>query len=137
MNEDGLSDVVSTHFDVVQGVSVLRVVGELDMTSSEPVRRALLAVLDATTSALVLDLSGVTFLASSGLALIVEAAGYVDQRGISLVVVAGQRVVLRPLQVTNLDELLTIHTDLDQALAALRGTPAIAASSSPDVTDTA
>jgi len=114
-------DLVSTQVDLLQGVSVLRVIGEIDMTTSETVRGALLTCLDAAPSALVLDLNEVTFLASSGLALIVEAFGYADRRGISFVIVAGHRSVLRPLQATSLDELLTIHSGSDPAIAALRG----------------
>lgn len=116
----------------MQGVSVLRVAGEIDTTTSETVRGALLTCLDTTASALVLDLNEVTFLASSGLAVIVEALGYADQRGVALVVVAGHRTVLRPLQATSSDELLTIHSGLDRAITALQGT---ASTGSPSLAD--
>ncbi|WNV83014.1 STAS domain-containing protein [Umezawaea sp. Da 62-37] len=124
MSGDGVSDLVSTNVEIVQGVSVLRVIGEVDMTTSELVRGTLLTCLDAAVSAVVLDLNEVTFLASSGLAVIVEALGYADRRGIAFVVVAGHRSVLRPLQATSLNELLVIHSGVDYAITALRGTPA-------------
>ncbi|WNV82903.1 STAS domain-containing protein [Umezawaea sp. Da 62-37] len=119
MSGDRSSALASTQVDLVQGVPVLRVIGEIDMTTSEMIRGTLLTCLDTAASTLVLDLNEVTFLASSGLALISEALGYADQRDIAFVVVAGDRSFLRLLQTTSLDELLTIYSGLDPAIAAL------------------
>jgi len=132
MNGDGVSDLVSTHIDIVRGVTVLQVTGDVDMTTSDTVRGTLVTCLGTADSAVVLDLNEVTFLASSGLAVIIEALGYADQRGIAFAVVAGHRSVLCPLQATSLDEVLIIHPGIDPAITALQGTAAIAAPAGAD-----
>jgi anti-sigma B factor antagonist len=70
---------------------------------------------DGALETLVLDLSGVTFLGSAGLAVLADAHNSASQRDVVLQVVASSRMVLRPLQVTGLDRLLTIVPDLRTA----------------------
>src|SRR5690242_5448632 len=65
---DGATVVVA----VEDGVTVLSVHGELDLDSARATRAALLAALDADTTAAVVDLHAVTFLDSSGLRCLSE-----------------------------------------------------------------
>ncbi|WP_367138342.1 STAS domain-containing protein [Saccharothrix sp. HUAS TT1] len=131
-------EVVAASAEAVeeQGVPVLRVSGEVDMGTTDAVRQEMLVWLDTTRSTSVIDLSGVTFLASSGLALLVEAAQHSQRRGTAFILVAGHRAALRPLRATSMDKLFTIHPDLDQAVAAARNATATAvpSGSSPEVT---
>ena len=121
-------EAVSVETAEVRGVQVLRVSGEIDMGTSEVVRQEVLVWLDTTTSTSVLDLSGVTFLSSSGLALLIEAAQHAQRCGTTFVIVAGHRAVLRALRITNLDEVFTVPPDLDRAVDALRGAAAVTTS---------
>ncbi|ROP41807.1 anti-sigma factor antagonist [Saccharothrix texasensis] len=105
----------------VRGVPVLRVSGDLDMGTVDAVRQEVLVWLDTTTSASVIDLSAVRFLASHGLALLVEATQHAERCGTTFVLVAGHRAVLRPLQATGLIPVFTIHSDVDRAVAEVRG----------------
>ncbi|MFT7841620.1 STAS domain-containing protein [Saccharothrix sp. BKS2] len=132
MSEDSASAAVSVDAGAVGGVPVLRVGGEIDMGTCDVVRHALLPWLDGASGGVVVDLSGVTFLASSGLELLIEAARRADRGGVRLVLVAGHRAVLRPLQATNLDAVLAPHPDLDGAVAAAR-TATGATEPAPDV----
>ncbi|MFC0437691.1 STAS domain-containing protein [Kutzneria buriramensis] len=65
----------------------------------------------------VLDLTGVTFLASMGLSLLAEHHDQCAEFGSRLVVVATERVVLRPIQITGLDGLVTIVPTVQAALS--------------------
>jgi anti-sigma B factor antagonist len=103
------------------GMALLTVRGELD-TLTAPELDGALRELQTRPGAPVVDLSGVTFLASSGLAALIQAAHRAedspDERRRRVRLVVTSRAVLRPLEVTGSDQLFTLHTDLD---AALRG----------------
>lgn len=98
------------------GVSVLTVAGEVDMVSAPALREALVPSLaDGTT--FVVDMTGVTFLGSAGLAVLVEAARVAQQQNAALKVVATARAVTRPLEATGLGEVFSVHESVDSALA--------------------
>jgi anti-sigma B factor antagonist len=63
------------------------------------------------------DLSGVTFLASSGLAVLIRAAHRSTEQNRRLRLVAATRAVTRPLELTGADQLFVLHADVDAALA--------------------
>ncbi|MBB5957286.1 anti-anti-sigma factor [Saccharothrix tamanrassetensis] len=130
MSEEPTSAPITVRADTIGDVPVLRIAGELDMQTTEVVRGELLVRLDVAGGPLVLDLTEVTFLSSSGLALLVEAAQHAERRGTAFVIAAAHRAVLRPIQATNLDEELPVYPRLDHALAALGG-PTGARTSSP------
>ncbi|MFD7656996.1 STAS domain-containing protein [Actinosynnema sp. NPDC059797] len=113
MSENPASAAASVQADTVEGVPVVHVADEIDMSSVEAVRVEVLIWLDGLPERVgVVDLSGVTFLGSSGLALLVEAARNADRCGIRFVLVAGHRAVLRSIQATQLDEDFDFHTVL-------------------------
>jgi anti-sigma B factor antagonist len=66
---------------------------------------------------LVFDLTGTSFLASSGLAVLADAAKEAARRSLPKVrVVATDRQVRRPMEVTGLDTVLEMYADLTAAL---------------------
>ncbi len=97
------------------GVTVLAVSGEVDMVSAPALRDALVSEL-ADGRTLVVDMAGVTFLGSAGLAVLVEAARLAPQRNAALKVVATARAVKRPLEATGLEEVFSVHESVDAAL---------------------
>lgn len=102
-----------------RGAPVLRCSGEIDMTSAAVLREAIGGLLDRRPPALVIDLTGVGFFGSTGISALVAAQERADRGGVLLVVVATTRPVLRPLQVTAVDRILTVHSSVDRALDAL------------------
>lgn len=87
------------------------------MSAADRVAAAIDAGLAAAPTALVLDLTGVSFLDSAGLSLLARArmaAG--DQTAFR--VVAPHRAVLKPIQLTGMDKMLAIFATVDDALAA-------------------
>jgi anti-sigma B factor antagonist len=96
---------------------VLTVSGEIDLSNGSALAEDIAHHLDARPSVLVVDLRAVTFLGSTGLSVLVEAW----QRGApatALRVVATDRAVLRPMQISELDQVLPVYATVDEALAA-------------------
>lgn len=65
-----------------------------------------------------IDLTGVTFLASSGLAVLIRAAHRTEADAGRLRLVAATRAVRRPLEITGSDQLFDIQADVDSATGA-------------------
>jgi anti-sigma B factor antagonist len=100
--------------------TVLRLAGELDLLTVPGLQTRLTDVVAATTGVVVVDLTAVQFLSSSGLHLLLTLRSELAPRGRPLrLVVGASRAVVRPLLITGLDRLLELHPDLDTALAAV------------------
>lgn len=102
------------------GITVVGVVGEIDMACAEPIRAVLAGQLDRRPAGLVVDLTATDFFGSAGIQLLVDAVIRAQRRGVPLAVATDRRVVLRPLQVTLVDQTVAIHPTLGDALTALR-----------------
>jgi anti-sigma B factor antagonist len=103
------------------GFVLLTVDGEIDTLTAASLEAGLNEAVDASRadgSGVVVDLSDVTFLASSGLAVLIGGARRLAELGGRLRLVAASRVVTRPLQVTGADALFDIHDDVASAVAA-------------------
>jgi anti-anti-sigma factor len=96
-----------------QDALVVVVVGEVDMHTAPTLSAGLDFALTRVPELLVVDLSGVTFLASAGLSLLVAA----HQQAGELRVVASAQAIIRPIQITALDTLLSIYSSRESALA--------------------
>ena len=103
------------------GAVLLAVAGEVDTRTAPDLAAGLDTALDAVGdepgTGVVVDLGAVTFLASSGLAVLIGGANRATGLGRRLHLVAGTRAVARPLQVTGADALFETHDDVDSALA--------------------
>jgi anti-sigma B factor antagonist len=98
---------------------VVHVAGELEMTTASTLRAELdrAELLVVPPAPLVLDLSGLNFLASMGLQVLVDQHARCAARATPLRLVADQRAVLRPLEITELISVFTIAATVTQALA--------------------
>lgn len=90
------------------GAVTVTVVGEVDTFTAPVLRSSLDAQLELQPRELVIDLSGVQFLGSAGLAVLVETQKSARSREVELRLVATTRAVTRPLEVTGLIDLFTI-----------------------------
>ncbi|MBB6379705.1 anti-sigma B factor antagonist [Pseudonocardia eucalypti] len=97
---------------------VATVRGEVDMWTAPRLQAALDRVLRrAAGRRVVVDLLGVTFLDSAGLAALVAATRHAEQRhGPLRIVVDHNRPVVRPIQITDLHDVLMLCHTLEQAL---------------------
>jgi len=103
---------------VSPGAVVVHVTGEIDLLTANYLGERLREQLKPDHQVLVLDLTAVSFLGSAGLAEIVAVSQASGASGCKLVLVATNRAVLRPLEVTGLSSLLNMYDSVDTALAA-------------------
>jgi anti-sigma B factor antagonist len=103
-----------------QGQVVIKVGGEVDMLTSPQLRFAVLDQFEpgAGVELVVLDLDGVTFLGTSGLAVLIEVREAAHAAGVELRLACTARRVLRPLTIAGLIPLFDIHDTVERALAA-------------------
>ncbi len=106
------------------GQVVVGLRGELDVADAAKVAAALVQVA-ALASQVIVDLGGLEFIDSSGLAALVRARKHARQAGGDLLLAAPQQQVLRVLAVTRLTDVFSVHTCVDDA-AALPGRSPVA-----------
>jgi anti-sigma B factor antagonist len=102
------------------GQVVVTVGGEVDMLTSPQLRLAVLDQFEPTAGRdlVVLDLDAVTFLGTSGLAVLIEVREAAHTAGVELRLACTARRVLRPLTIAGLIPLFDIHDTVERALAA-------------------
>jgi anti-sigma B factor antagonist len=100
-----------------EGTAVLRVVGEIDMLTSPDFHDAITEQLATGRQRLMIELDGVDFLGTSGLAVLVEARDLAASSSVDLWLVCTTRNVLRPLEIAGLTDLFQIT---DSAPSSMR-----------------
>jgi anti-sigma B factor antagonist len=100
-----------------QGVSIIVLKGDVDLESSPAAREILLKTINGAGRVLV-DLSGVSYIDSSGVASLVEAlqASKKDQTQFALAAVS--EPTRRVLELARLDKVFTMHDSIDEAINA-------------------
>jgi anti-sigma B factor antagonist len=97
------------------GAAVLGVQGEIDVATVLEFRTATEDLLGAPEGILVIDLAEVSFLSSSGLAVLITTAEQAEQRGIQLRLVVTTRPVSRLLEMTATSNLFELYSDRQTA----------------------
>ncbi|MEV1068093.1 STAS domain-containing protein [Streptomyces sp. NPDC050263] len=100
----------------VDGIRVVTLRGEIDHAVKDMLSEALLSCDGAAPLRTVADLSGVTFMDSSGSNVAVHQAASDDQGWVRIA--GAQESVLRLLEIVGLDEVIGCHPAVDQALTA-------------------
>jgi anti-sigma B factor antagonist len=139
--QKGDPEMVSVELSTPEGdghaVVVLR--GELDVTEAANVA-ASLAVAAASGRDVIVDLEGLEFIDSSGLAALVLARQHARRAGFDLLLAAPQPQVARMLTLTRLIDVFAVHARVDEAAGipgpipaaiTLAGSPAVPAMTSP------
>jgi len=89
-----------------QGARILRISGELDISSVPGVEADLTTAIERDGASLVLDLSELRFMDSSGIAMLLRAA---DKTG-PVVIRGASRTVAHIIEVTGLTEILRVES---------------------------
>jgi anti-sigma B factor antagonist len=110
--EEGLSFDVSFE----DNACVIRVTGDIDITTAERLRSRLLELADAGHVNQVLSLEGDVFLDSAGLGAVVSIRRRLQVLGGALVLACSNELVLRLLRLTSLDKVVAIHPTAEEAL---------------------
>ena len=88
---------------------LLTVSGEVDSSTAPRLREVVDAAFADRVPALTVDLDGVTFLDSAGLCVLAGAHRHATEAGVLLRVLASNRAVIRPLEITGLWQLLAVE----------------------------
>jgi anti-sigma B factor antagonist len=99
------------------GRTVVALSGEIDMEEAPKVRRVLLDSMKQKRDIMV-DLSQVTYIDSSGIANLIEGLQAARKQKNDLALVSVSQRARRVLELARLDKVFTIHADLATALAA-------------------
>lgn len=99
------------------GRLIIALEAEVDLNRAPEIRRLLLGCVARGLDVLV-DLSGVTYIDSSGIASLVEALQEAGKNGVGLGLVAVSQDARKVFELARLDKVFAIHADLDTGLAA-------------------
>lgn len=99
-------------------VTIVSLAGDVDLESSPEARKILLECVNLNRPVLV-DLSGVGYIDSSGVASLVEALQTARKRDGSFALVQVSDRALRVLQLARLDKIFTIHDTVEDGLAGV------------------
>jgi anti-sigma B factor antagonist len=91
------------------GYLVIELSGEFDLATVEPVRERFAAIAGTLPGVLIVDLANVTFLDSTALGLFAAMQRTVSERGGLFVLVNVNERVRRPIELTGLDQVITVH----------------------------
>lgn len=104
MTEQASLEIVERSTDA----AAARLAGDLDIVTSDNVKRELTGLVEAGQVSLVLDLSDVGFVDSSGLGALVAVHRYAESQGSRFVVKALPPQVQRLFAITRLNDLLAV-----------------------------
>jgi anti-sigma B factor antagonist len=96
---------------------VLSLTGEVDLYTCPELKTELLRVIDEGAQVVVVDLSGTSFIDSTGLAVLIRGAERLRTNDGRLTVVVVDPSLRKIFEVTGLDRIFTIHGSRDEALA--------------------
>lgn len=100
------------------GFSITEVTGEVDVYTAPQLDEALSALVEGGNNKLIVDLSGVEFLDSTGLGVLVKALKRVRENDGSLAVVATTDRISKVFRITGLDAAIGLHGSVDEAVGA-------------------
>jgi anti-sigma B factor antagonist len=95
---------------------VLSAEGIVDMAAAPTLTDQIRAILRQRPAVLVIDLTGVTFLATAGMSVLMEAHRKCEELAISFRVVAQGPVTVKSMQLLGIDDLLAIYPTVSTAL---------------------
>ena len=90
--------------------------GDLDLATAPELRECLVKIIDEGVR-IVVDLESVGFLDSAGLGILVGGLKRARTAGGELELVCSSHDVLKPLEITGLDRVFTIHSGRDEAFS--------------------
>jgi len=91
------------------GERLIKVEGEVDLNTSPELRTAILKATPKGKGSVAVDLSGVPYMDSSGVATLVEGLKTVGKQGAAFVLVAPSAAVMKVLQLSRLDSVFDIR----------------------------
>jgi anti-sigma B factor antagonist len=114
---EGIREDPVAGIDRQNGATIVRLSGELDLYNAHTVREALIGCTEESPDRLVVDLSGVNFIDSTALGVLIEARTRMDNRRGFLLASPGLET-RRALEVSGLDKHFAVHESVEAALGS-------------------
>lgn len=118
----GLREDPIAGIERADGATVVSLAGELDLYNANAVRDALIECCAESPDRLIVDLSGVKFIDSTALGVLIEARTRMPNRKGFLLAAPGLET-RRALQISGLDRHFSVHESLDEARTAALNSP--------------
>lgn len=100
---------------------VLTLHGEADISSAPALRDGLTALIESGSKAVLVDLTDVAFLDSTGLGVLVSARNAAVEAGSALPIACDDGRILKLFKITGLEQVFDIHPTVDAAVQSLDG----------------
>jgi len=100
-------------------LTVVSVVGELDVATAPRLRQQLVALAATSPTGVIVDLGGVDFLDSTGLGVLLGALKRARTAGFGFALANAEPQVARVFEVTRLVDILPLHPTVAEAVAAI------------------
>ncbi|SDJ49002.1 anti-sigma B factor antagonist [Frankineae bacterium MT45] len=110
---------ISLNTAVSEVASVLDVRGDVDFYSAPALRERLTELLETGEQPVVVDLSGVGFIDSTGLGALVAALNLANERSRAMPIVTNQERVTKLFRITGLEGVFAMSDSLEGALASV------------------
>ena len=107
---------MSFEVEEIQGFTVVRLVGEIDLRNSPQARKQILTQLKKKKDVMV-DLSGVEYIDSSGIASLVEGFQYARNNGREFGLLGVSAFAMNVLRLARLDKVFRIYDSLEDRIA--------------------
>ncbi len=95
------------------GAQVISVAGDIDLMTAPDLKATIYEVLDSGVRDIILDMSEMDFMDSSGLGVLVSTLRRIRSEGGSICLVCQRESVLKVFSLTGLDKVFTIYSCLD------------------------
>jgi anti-sigma B factor antagonist len=103
----------------IDSISVVSVAGVVDMLTAPDLEKAIAEAAKSAPTAVVVDMTGVEFLASAGMGVLIAAQDDLSP-GVKLAVVADGPATSRPLKLVGVTDVVDLYATLYEALAVLK-----------------
>jgi anti-anti-sigma factor len=114
-----VSDILTVRSEVAEGIAVIHIAGEVDMSNTGELWEQMMAGIPDDTKGAILDLTETTYIDSAGLRLVFDLARRLGMRSRAIALVVPEDSQLRRvLELTAIDRVAAVATSLEGALAA-------------------
>lgn len=98
-------------------IAIVAVGGDIDLHRSAALQQGLLGLLDKNPSRVIVDLSGVQYMDSSGVASLVKLLSRTRKLGVALILLSPSEKVKSIFEITRLNSVFTIADSKQEAMA--------------------
>ena len=111
---------MKVHSETIDGIDIVTLKGRLVSADTQRVRVAMLQVVEEGHAMLVVDISQVTFIDSSGLSVLLSVFKAVRKRGGEMNLFGMTEQIRHLLELTRVEQVLASYADRQSAIEALR-----------------